>query len=93
MRPLQRIDDLRILEHYVADLIAAGRRVRLIGAYSTSFITLKSSAIEKYYLHLVDNETYPGIMRSVGCSVFKLREQGDRESWRRLATRWRIEEG
>lgn len=80
--------DPRILEHYVGDLVSAGHPVRLIGAHSTSFFTINSPAVEKYYLHVGDFQDFADMLSGIGCRVFDLNVPDGREMWADTAAAW-----
>ena len=85
---LDVIQDRRIIEDYICGLVAEGFRVRLIGPFSTTFFTINSPMVEKYYLHASSRRTHPDLAAEVGCDVFDLHDAADRERWGSLVHSW-----
>lgn len=88
---LDVIRDRRIIEDYICALVAKGHRARLIGPFSTTFFTINSPMVQKYYLHASSRRTHPGLAEKVGCDVFDLHETADRERWVSMAHSWNLD--
>lgn len=86
---LRVIREERILEDYVCDLAASGKRVRLMGPFSTAFFTINSPVVEKFYLHVSTSDTHSGLATAAGCEVINLHDEIDVERWKSITETWR----